>query len=140
MPPALLFKNVRAQNHHKAACAGVQNRLQMRSRCSGARALTDKLGLIRMYQGFLPGEYALQPSEIHLSLRSGWCLTASSQYTCNHRCLLAFITTAGCPVGTHPVVPGQAVLLPGLGMAGGRHTSWTSQSMLLNAALTTCMT
>jgi len=29
--------------------------------CSGAHALTDKLGLIRTYQGFLPGEYALQP-------------------------------------------------------------------------------
>ena len=28
-------------------------------------------------------------SQRHLWLRSGWCLTASSQYTCNYRCLLA---------------------------------------------------
>ena len=35
--------------------------VEQTSCCSGAHALTDKLGLIRTYQGFLPGEYALQP-------------------------------------------------------------------------------
>ena len=28
---------------------------------------------------------------VALWLRSGWCLTASSQYPCNYRCLLALL-------------------------------------------------
>ncbi len=65
-------------------------------KCNGARALTDKLGLIRSYQGFLLGEYALQSIRDTLIVHSGWCLTASSQETCNHCCLLDPPTTLCC--------------------------------------------